>query len=100
MSSPRPLSTDSAEGLHKTVDKAKQDGGFPFPAVSDKSLDTFKTYRAYDDFEEMALHGTFLIDGGGKVRWQDISFEPFNDLKFLLGESRRLLGLTKHLAAR
>ena len=42
----------------------------------------------------MPLHGTFLIDGQGLVRWQDISFEPFTDTKFLLAESTRLLGLT------
>ncbi|MSU64448.1 MAG: peroxiredoxin family protein [Pedosphaera sp.] len=95
------VSTDSPDGLHKTVEKAKQEGGFPFPIVSDKSLDTFKAYRAYDDFEDMPLHGTFLIDGEGKVRWQDIGFEPFRDLKFLLSESRRLLGLAKkHVAGR
>ena len=93
------VSTDSVDGLHKTVEKAKLEGGFPFPIVSDKTLDTFKAYRAYDDFEQMALHGTFLIDGAAKVRWQDISFEPFKDLKFLLGESRRLLGLSKQQVA-
>ena len=95
------VSTDSVDGLHKTVEKAKQESGFPFPIVSDQSLETFKAYRAYDDFEQMPLHGTFLIDGEGKVRWQDIGFEPFSDLKFLLDESRRLLGLAKkHIAAR
>ena len=49
--------------------------------------------RAIDDFENRALHGTFLIDGAGKVRWQDISFEPFNEPKFLLTEAKRLLRL-------
>ena len=58
-------------------------------------MKTFKAYRAYDDFEQMPLHGTFLVDAAGKVRWQDISFEPFNDLKFLEAESQRLLGLSK-----
>ncbi len=43
----------------------------------------FKNYRAYDDFEKMALHGTFLIDGMGKMRWQNIGFEPFMHVKFL-----------------
>jgi hypothetical protein len=57
-------------------------------------LNTFKAYRAYDDFEQMPLHGTFLVDRNGKVRWQDIGYEPFKDLKFLLAESRRLLGLS------
>jgi len=83
-------------GLRKTAEKAKQDEGFPFPLVSDESLKTFQAYRAYDDFEHMALHGTFLVDGDGNVRWQDISYEPFTDMKFLVSESRRLLGLSKH----
>ncbi len=64
---------------------------FPFPLVSNNSLDVFKLYRCYDDFEKLPLHGTFLIDGDGFVRWQDISAEPFMDMKFLLEESTRLL---------
>ena len=39
----------------------------------------------------MPLHGAFLIDGNGLVRWQDIRFEPFMDAPFLLAESKRLL---------
>ena len=64
-----------------------------FPLVSDHDLKVFKAYRAFDDFENVPLHGTFLIDGNGLVRWQDISFEPFNEVKFLLTESKRLLAL-------
>jgi len=41
----------------------------------------------------MPLHGTFLIDAAGKVRWQDISFEPFTAVNFLLEEAERLLSL-------
>ncbi len=87
------ISTDSVDGLKKTFEKSKNDGGFRFPLLSDKPLDTFKSFRAFDDFEDLPLHGTFLIDGQGLVRWQDIGFEPFTDTKFLLAESRRLLGL-------
>ena len=77
-----------------------QEGGFPFTILSDQSLQTFKAYRAYDDFERMPLHATFLVDGSGKARWQDISYEPFTDVKFLLAESRRLLAVGKlNLAA-
>ena len=85
------VSTDSVEGLRKTLAKSTTANGFPFPIVSDESLATFKAYRAYDDFEEMPLHGAFLIDGNGMVRWQDVSFEPFKDVEFLLAESQRLL---------
>ena len=88
------ISTDSADGLKKTLAQSKSDEGFRFPLLSDPSLGAFKSFRAFDDFEDLPLHGTFLIDGQGLVRWQDISFEPFTDTKFLLAESRRLLGLT------
>ncbi|MBM3840658.1 MAG: redoxin domain-containing protein [Verrucomicrobia bacterium] len=85
------IGTDSVEGLKKTLEKSKAESGFPFPLFSDESLNVFKAYRAYDDFEKIPLHGTFLIDGEGLVRWQDISFEPFKDTEFLLAEAKRLL---------
>jgi hypothetical protein len=51
----------------------------------------FKEYRCFDDFENQPLHGTFIIDAKGMVRWQDISYEPFMNHEFLLKESTRLL---------
>jgi peroxiredoxin len=89
------VSSESVAGLAQTAAKSKQEGGFPFLILSDESLRAFKAYRAYDDFERMPLHGTFLIDGDAKARWQDISYEPFTDVKFLLAESKRLLGIPK-----
>ena len=85
------VSTDDVPTLEKSLTRAGSDGTFPFPLVSDSSLQAFKAYRAHDDFENSPLHATFLIDGEGLVRWQDISFEPFADAKFLLGEAKRLL---------
>ena len=41
----------------------------------------------------MALHGTFLVDGAGRVRWQNISYQPFKDAGWLLGEAKRLLSI-------
>lgn len=81
------------EDLKTFLDENPLKGGFPFPLVSDAGLEIFKTYRAFDDFEDQPLHGTFLIDGDGLIRWQDISYEPFNDPDFLLKESQRLLQL-------
>ncbi len=63
------------------------------PLLSDGEQHVFKQFRCWDDFENQPLHGTFLIDHRGKVRWQDISYEPFNDAEFLLKESKRLLAL-------
>lgn len=63
----------------------------PFPVYCDPSLTAFKTFRAYDDFEEEALHAAILIDAKGCLRWIDISWEPFTDTNFLLAEAKRLL---------
>ena len=85
------ISTDDVDGLRETVQQNKTGTPFPFPLVSDASLKVFKQYRVYDDFEQQPLHGTFLIDRQGLVRWQDISYEPFTEAEFLLRESKRLL---------
>jgi len=89
------ISTDDIVDLKKSHDNYK-DGEFPFPLVTDHQLKIFKKYRAYDDFEKLALHGTFLIDGKGKVLWQDISYEPFMDPDFVLKEAKKLLGQSSY----
>jgi len=84
------ISTDDIEGLKKSIENY-EGGPLPIPLLTNSKLDVFKKFRAYDDFENLALHGTFLIDEQGLVRWQDISYEPFMDPKFVLGEAKRLL---------
>jgi peroxiredoxin len=66
---------------------------FPFPLYSDLSTKAFKAYRSYDDFEDLPLHGTFLIDTEGRLRWMDVGPEPFQKPDFLLKEAKRLLGM-------
>jgi len=87
------ISSETQEQLTTALAGREPPGPPPFPFLSDAALEVFKSYRAYDDFERAPLHGTFLIDGTGQVRWQDIGPDPFMDLKFLLGESKRLLTL-------
>lgn len=82
-----------ANNLESFLGATKGQSVFPFPLLSDAGLEIFKAYRAFDDFEDQPLHGTFLIDSAGLVRWQDISYEPFTDPDFLLKESKRLLEL-------
>lgn len=84
------VSTDAPEALEQSVDLF-EGGEFAFPLVSNHGLDVFKAYRCYDDFEQKPLHGTFLIDAEGRIRWQDISYEPFMHPRFVLAEARRLL---------
>ncbi len=85
------ISTESIEELQfgiKNFEKKME-----IPLLSDSEKHVFKSFRCWDDFEDQPLHGTFLIDPQGLVRWQDISHEPFTDAKFLLDESKRLLAL-------
>ncbi len=84
------ISTDDVEGLKQSVKNYGAER-FPFPLLSNKSLDVFKAYRCFDDFEDHPLHGTFLIDGDGKIIWHDIGFEPFLDPDFVITEGKRLL---------
>lgn len=85
------VSADSVDALGKTQAKARESGGFPFPIVADADREVFKAYRAYDGFENVPLHGVFLLDADGQIRWQDIGYDPFTDIPFLLSESRRQL---------
>jgi peroxiredoxin len=87
------VSTDTPDGLKKTFDQGKDGKGYPFRIASDHALNAFHAYRSFDDFENIPLHGTFLIDAIGLVRWQNISYQPFKDMNWLLEESKRLLGV-------
>jgi peroxiredoxin len=87
------IGTDSREDIAESLKTFAEGEAPPFPVLADPELKVFHAYRAYDDFEDLSLHGTYLVDGKGRVRWQDISFEPFVDHEFLLAEAKRLLGL-------
>ena len=41
----------------------------PFRLISDSNFENARRFQSYDDFEEMELHSTILIDRQGKVHW-------------------------------
>ncbi|MED5585170.1 MAG: peroxiredoxin family protein [Verrucomicrobiota bacterium] len=89
------ISSDDEEMLRKRVaagqNKAEAIPEFPFPLLSDPSLQTFKDYRCFDPHGNKAMHGVFLISPQGTILWNNISHEPFLNPDFLLHESSRLL---------
>jgi peroxiredoxin/tetratricopeptide (TPR) repeat protein len=98
------ISTDSVADLHKSAEAWKGDpndkeAAYPFPLLSDHGLATFKAWRCFDDFENKPLHGTFLVDGNGKLQWWDIGPEPFMNVDFLVEESKRLLAIEAAIAS-
>jgi peroxiredoxin len=87
------ISTDTPDDLKNSLAPYEGKGGFPFALLSDAKLDVFKAYRCVD-FDDQPLHGTFLIDAQGRVRWRDISDKPFNDPAALLAEGKQLTSAT------
>ncbi|WP_164101299.1 peroxiredoxin family protein [Candidatus Laterigemmans baculatus] len=85
------ISSETVKQLQLGLENFDQE--LPLPLLADPEQKVFKQYACWDDFEQQPLHGTFLIDSAGKIRWQDISHEPFTDAAFLLKEANRLLAL-------
>lgn len=76
--------------------KENTDGvSFPMPILPDPALKVFKKYAAFDDFEDQPLHGIYLIDANGDVRFQRISADPFLDVEFVKSEAARVSSLVK-----
>jgi peroxiredoxin len=88
------VSTDDPEAVRRL--KENDDGvKFPMPLLADPKLEVFRRYRAYDDFEAQPLHGTFLVDAAGHVRYQRVSSDPFLDVDFIKAEAARVNRLLK-----
>ena len=75
------VGTDDLE-LTRELKHNNQGVSFPMPLLPDPDFAAFKAFGVFDDFRGMPLHGTFLIDGQGNVRFQKISSEPFLDVDF------------------
>ena len=88
------ISTESTQALEIALKNYNKEHKYAFPLVADPEYKVFKAYRAFDDFENQPLHGTYLIDAEGRVRWHDISYEPFMEPDFVLKEAARLLNQT------
>lgn len=72
---------------------AKALAGMKLPGVrilSDRNHENARRFRSYDDFEEMELHSTILIDRKGRVHWARTGGEPFSKLDFLVKQLERM----------
>lgn len=83
------ISTDDIEAT-RAIKHNEAGVAFPMPLIADPSKALFKSYRTYDDFEDAPLHGTFLIDGHGGVRFHRIGSDPFLDVEFIKRETERI----------
>ena len=63
----------------------------PLRVASDSANhDNARRFKSYDDFEDLELHSTLLIDKTGRVHWARFGGDPFDDVDFLLGEIKRM----------
>ena len=58
--------------------------------LSDTDHANARRFRSYDDFEEIELHSTSLIDKEGRVYWARFGGDPFTDLAFLEKQLKRM----------
>ncbi len=80
-------STSPAE--NKNSDKL---GKLSTRLLSDHDHINARRFTSYDDFEEMELHSTILIDATGRVHWKRTGGDPFTDMDFLLQSLKRMNG--------
>jgi len=73
-----------------TNSRMLKSGKIPYTLLSDEDSSNAKRFLAYDDFENMSLHSTVLLDSCGKVYWSRTGGEPFGQWDFLLPEIDRL----------
>jgi peroxiredoxin len=55
-------------------------GDLPIRLLSDDHFANAHRFHSYDDFEEMELHSTILIDKQGRVYWARNGGDPFSDV--------------------
>ncbi|MBN8645181.1 MAG: redoxin domain-containing protein [Planctomycetes bacterium] len=60
--------------------------------LSDRDHENARRFTSYDDFEEIELHSTILIDAKGRVHWNRTGGDPFMDMDFLKQSLKRMNG--------
>lgn len=80
----------SPDAPETTAERFREYGRFDFPTLSDADHGAAGAYGVHlpasGDEPERLLHGTFLLDGAGRVLWANTGAEPFLDNRTLLLE--------------
>jgi peroxiredoxin len=58
--------------------------------LSDRDHESARRFASYDDFEDIELHSTILIDRKGRVHWKRTGGKPFADVEFLLKSVKQM----------
>jgi peroxiredoxin/tetratricopeptide (TPR) repeat protein len=74
----------------KNSEALKQFGDLPARLLSDPDHANARRFHSYDDFEDIELHSTILIDKKGRVYWARFGGDPFSDMTFLVKQVERM----------
>ena len=80
----------SSTPAEKNSASLKEFGDLPVRLLSDDHFANARRFHSYDDFEEMELHSTILIDRDGRVHWARNGGDPFSDMAFLVKQLERM----------
>ncbi len=75
-----------------TANAASQ-GSLNVQLLADDQFRNARLFKSYDDFEEMPIHSTVLIDKTGRVHWARHGGGPFTDYDFLASQLERMNAL-------
>jgi peroxiredoxin len=81
------VSSDSIES------NAASQGSLKVQLLADDQFRNARLFKSYDDFEEMPIHSTLLIDKTGRVHWARHGGGPFTDYDFLAAQLERMNAL-------
>jgi peroxiredoxin len=79
------ISTDTVEGL----DSALKDLPCPFPILADPDHRAFLAYGSA--MGAAPMHGLYLVDAQGLIRWQTVTAAPWLDWDSVFSQASRLL---------
>jgi len=81
----------SSTAPEKNSEALKQFGDLPARLLSDTADHAnARRFHSYDDFEDIELHSTILIDKKGRVYWARFGGDPFSDMQFLVKQVERM----------
>jgi mycoredoxin-dependent peroxiredoxin len=79
----------SGDSPEFSTGRARKFGGFRIPLLSDPDHSASMAFGVWKPVPGEALHGTFIVDREGLVRWAHVGDRPFNDVEALLAELDR-----------
>ncbi len=82
----------------KNAESLKTLGELPVRLLSDDHFTNARRFHSYDDFEEIELHSTLLIDAKGRVYWARLGGDPFSDTAFLIKQLERMNAMSSSKA--